>query len=123
VFGSKQFKDVKSKDEVKNHMVDAIITIVEKGYAIDVIDAAQSAGARGATVIQGRGSGVNETQKLFNMEIEPEKEIILILSANKNTVSITNAIREKVEIDKPGKGLMFVQSVKQTYGLLEDTLI
>jgi len=100
-----------------NTMYHAITVIVEKGKAEDVIDAAVSAGSKGGTIINGRGSGIHETSKLFLMDIEPEKEIVLILSEGDQTDKIISAIREKLKIDEPGNGIIFVQDVKRTYGI------
>lgn len=98
-------------------MYNAIYVVVDKGKAESVIDAAKEAGARGGTIINARGSGIHETGKLFSMDIEPEKEIVLILADDQITSPITSSVREKLEIDKPGNGIIFVQSVNQTYGL------
>lgn len=96
---------------------EAIFTIVDKGLSDDVIEAAQSAGSTGGTVIHGRGAGSHDTAKLFNIEIEPEKDIILILSELEKTAAIVNAIKEKLNIEEPGKGIIFVVDVNRTFGL------
>jgi nitrogen regulatory protein PII len=98
---------------------EAIITIVDRGLSEDVIEAAKSAGATGATVIHGRGSGTHEKAKLFNIEIEPEKEIVLILAESTIADAIVEAIKERVNIDKPGVGILFVLDVKQAVGLAQ----
>ena len=100
-------------------MYQIIITIVNRGKAEEVIEAAQAAGSKGGTIINARGSGINETSKLFNMDIEPEKEMVIILSKNDVTESIVSSIRTKLEIDKPGNGIIFIQDVKNTYGIYE----
>ena len=56
-----------------------IVTIVRKGWGSTVLEASVNAGARGGTVLFGRGAGVNEQEKIFGMSIEPEKEIVLTL--------------------------------------------
>lgn len=99
------------------YMYNAIYTIVERGLGDDVIDAAQEAGSMGGTVIHGRGSGIHEIQKVFNMTIEPEKDIILILSQVESTEKIVSSIREKLKIDEPGRGIIYVTNVKETYGI------
>lgn len=96
---------------------EAIFTIVDKGLSDDVIEAAQSADSTGGTVIHGRGAGSHDTAKLFNIEIEPEKDIILILSELEKTAAIVNAIKEKLNIEEPGKGIIFVVDVNRTFGL------
>lgn len=100
-----------------DYMYNAIYTIVERGLGDEVIDAAQDAGSMGGTIIHGRGSGIHERQKIFNMTIEPEKEIVLILSKVEVTEQIVNSIREKLRIDEPGRGIIYVTNVKETYGI------
>ncbi len=99
-------------------MFHAITTIVEKGNAEMVIDAAAKAGAKGGTIINARGSGVHETQKLFYMDIEPEKEMVLILAEVEKTDAIVEAIRTDARIDEPGRGILFVQEVQRVYGIV-----
>ncbi|RQD71363.1 MAG: P-II family nitrogen regulator [Tindallia sp. MSAO_Bac2] len=105
------------KGEETNPMYQSIMVIVDRGNAESVIEAAVEAGSKGGTVIGARGSGIHETSKLFAMDIEPEKEIVLIISEKESTEKITSSIRKHMEIDKPGKGIIFVQDVSQTYGL------
>jgi len=100
-------------------MYKIIITIVNKGKAEDVIDAAKAAGSKGGTIINARGSGIHETSKVFHMDIEPEKEMVYILSKADVTETIVSSIREKLEIDKPGNGLVFIQDINNVYGVYE----
>lgn len=99
------------------HMHDAIMVIVEKGSAEDVIDSATSAGARGGTIINARGAGIHETAKLFAMEIEPEKEVVLIISDSDKTEKISHKIKSDLDMDSPGKGIMIILPVNEAIGL------
>ncbi len=103
----------------EENMYHAITVIVEKGNAGDVIDAATEAGSKGGTIINARGSGIHETSKLFSMNIEPEKEMVLILSKKESTDAIVSSIQKKLKIDEPGNGVIFIQDVNKTYGLYE----
>lgn len=100
------------------HMYRAIYSIVEKGNGEKVMEAAQKAGATGGTIMNARGSGVHETTRLFHMDIEPEKEVVLILAKEEDTEKITNSINQELHISEPGKGIVFVQKVEETYGLV-----
>ena len=100
-----------------NIMYNAIFVVVDKGNAEAAIDAATNAGSRGATIINARGSGIHETHMLFSMPIEPEKEIVLILSDSALTDAIVDSIRKTLDIDTPGNGVMFILDVNKTYGL------
>lgn len=102
---------------VEDSMYKAICVIVDRGKAEDAVDAATNAGARGGTIINARGSGIHETHTLFSMQIEPEKEMVMILSENDLVDSIVSSIRQKLRIDEPGNGIIFIQDVSKAYGL------
>lgn len=119
LFGARNYshKDIDESRGGEKTMYNAIFVVVDKGNAEDVVEVANKAGSRGGTIIKARGSGIHETSKLFSMDIEPEKEIVLILSESSLTGSIASAIREELKIDQPGNGIIFIQDVNQTYGL------
>lgn len=96
---------------------EAIFTIVERGFAEDVVDVAVSAGAQGATIINARGAGTHEHSMLFAMAIEPEKEIVMIIIDKSKSDAIIKAIKESFHIDEPGKGVLFTVDVNKTSGL------
>lgn len=104
---------------VDNIMYQVITVIVDKGKAEDVMDAATKAGSKGGTIINGRGSGIHETSKLFAMEIEPEKEIVIILSKTEDTDKIVASIKDEMKINEPGKGIIYTQEINKAYGLYE----
>ncbi len=101
----------------ENIMYHTITAIVDKGKAEDVISAATKAGSKGGTIINARGSGIHETSKLFSMDIEPEKEIVIILSEAEMTEKIAKTIKEDLKMDEAGNGIIYVQNVNQTYGI------
>ena len=117
VFGTEDNANGSENIKRGENMYNAIYTIVEKGNADDVIEAAEKAGSRGGTVMHARGSGSEEARKVFNMLIEPEKEIVLIISEEAKTKDIVESIRKETGIEEQGKGIIFVTNVEQTYGL------
>ncbi|MDD4238129.1 MAG: P-II family nitrogen regulator [Desulfotomaculaceae bacterium] len=119
LLGSKscQYQDYNENRGEENTMHHAIFTIVDRGNAENVIDAATKGGARGGTIINARGSGIHETHTLFSMAIEPEKEMVMIICKSDLTDSVVSSIRELINIDKPGNGIIFILDVNKTYGL------
>jgi len=103
--------------EMKNNMYYAIYVIVDKGRADDVIEAANKAGARGGTIVNARGSGIHEPQKLFSIEIEPEKEKVFIIAKTEMKDAIVGSIKSELNIDEPGNGIIYVLEVNEAYGL------
>lgn len=98
---------------------DLLIIIVKKGNSKLVVDVAMKEGAQGSTVINGRGSSVHETNKIFGVPIEPEKEIILIVVDKSQTNIILDKINEEAELEKPGKGIGFAIDVERVAGFGE----
>lgn len=97
---------------------DLIVTVVSKGNGSLVVEAARNAGAEGGTVLFGRGTGIHERQRIFNIPIEPEKEIILTLVPQSITDRVVDAINEAAELSKPGRGIAFVLEAKRVIGIV-----
>lgn len=123
IFGSNLMKSCKltlekeQKEGVKKMKHQLITVIVEKGRGEDAIDSAIRVGSAGGTILNARGAGIHETTKVFAMEIEPEKEIALILSEESKTPAIVEAIRKDLRMDEPGNGIMYVHQVADVYGI------
>ena len=96
---------------------EVILCIVNAGFSDAVMDAAREFGARGGTVIHARGTANAEAERLFNIAIQPEKEIVMILveSAIKN--DILHALYQKVGLESDGKGIAFCLPVEDVVGL------
>ncbi|WP_319507836.1 P-II family nitrogen regulator [uncultured Methanolobus sp.] len=99
----------------ENNLV-LIVSIVKKGWGDEVVNASCKAGAKGGTIVFGRGRGVHENKKLLGMFIEPEKEIVLTLAESEKASGIIDVINEKVGLNKSGTGLGFVIPLKEVFG-------
>ena len=96
---------------------DLIITIVTRGFADSVMDAAKAAGAFGGTVLYGRGTGIHEAEKFFGIIVQPEKELVLILAENGKKNDIMTAICKGAGLHKEGKGICFSLPVETVMGI------
>ena len=119
IFGAHNYENSNNTEDkvVENTLYNAIITVVDRGRGEDVVEASKTAGARGATIIHARGSGIHETEVLFAMQIEPEKDMVLILAKNEICAEIISSIRSGLNIDEHGTGIIFTLGVSETYGL------
>ena len=97
--------------------VKCIVAIVERGKADKIVDRAKKAGAQGATILYGRGTGQSEALEFFNIHIEASKGIILILSEIEKYKPIYDAIVEAGRLDEPGTGIIFTFLVSELLGL------
>lgn len=102
---------------VEKTMYEGIFVVVDRGNGESVVGAAENGGASGATIINARGSGIHEYSKIFDMDVEPEKEIVMIIAETNKTESIVNSILDEIKLDKPGKGIIFTIGLNKTYGL------
>ncbi len=104
--------------EDKN-MFKKLTVIVDRGMASDVMEIARKAGVRGGTILHGRGAGAEIATSLFGMEIEPEKELVIILMPDELVEKVVRALSQELRLDEPGKGILFVEPVLDTRGLFE----
>ncbi len=94
-----------------------IVAIVERGKADKIVNKAKEVGAKGATILYGRGTGESEIQKFLNIHIEASKEVILILCENENCKKIFDKVIEVGELKKPGIGIIFTVPIQNLVGL------
>jgi nitrogen regulatory protein P-II 1 len=105
-----------------NSKATLIVTIVRKGWGSSVLQASVKAGARGGTVLVGRGAGVHEQEKIFGMSIEPEKEIVLTIVPDAQADAILAEIVRAAELEAAGHGMAFVLAVQKIVGVADSLL-
>ena len=103
-----------------DYMHEAIFCIVNSGYSEAVMDAAKKLGARGGTIMNARGTANKEAEKFFNITIQPEKEIVMILVPSALKEDILPALYKQVGLDTPGQGIAFALPVDDVVGLSDD---
>lgn len=106
-------------EEEGMHMYKKLTVVVDRGMGEEVMDIARKAGVRGGTIMHGRGVGAEYTEKLFGVEIEPEKELVLMLIPNDLVDKVIDALHQELKLDEPGKGILFVEPVVDVRGLFE----
>lgn len=94
-----------------------IVTVVEKGHSDEVIIASREAGARGGTVIYGRGTSPKENETILGLDIKGEKEVVLILAPSDKKSAIMEQISSKAKLNTTGKGLCFSLPIDDYLGL------
>ena len=100
-----------------NKNIALIVSIVRKGWGSTALQASVKAGARGGTVLFGRGAGINEREKIFGLSIEPEKEILLTVVRSELVDTVLDEIVRAAELNETGKGIAFVVPVEKVAGV------
>lgn len=103
--------------EGEEHLLQAIYTVVDAGKGHLVVEAASDAGANGGTIFEGRGAGAHQTTKVFSIEIEPEKDIVLTIVSVEKVDAIMESIKSKLNIELEGKGIIFVHPISKSAGI------
>jgi hypothetical protein len=86
---------------------DCVVAVVNRGLAERAIELAREVGASGAIVLHGRGSGGHDI-KVFNIEIQKEKEIIFWLTNTRISETIAAYLFEQLDLGGEGGGTVFM---------------
>ena len=114
VFVEKKGAKMKEKNTNKYHL---LLTIVIDGYADKVMDIAKRNGANGGTLLKGREVGNKNAFKFFNMTVEPEKDIVLIVCKDDDKNKIMEAILEKYGANTEARGLCISLPIDNVMGI------
>ena len=94
-----------------------VLTIVNNGFSEVAMDAAKACGARGGTVLHGRGTISKEAEKFFNISIQPEKEIVMILAKEELIDNILKGLYTAIGTSTPAQGIAFALPVDEVVGI------
>ena len=87
--GKKGEEIVEVENKVKNSL---IMVTCSRGCTEAVMDTAKKAGARGGTVFKARWSGGEELEQAYDLELNPEREIVAIVVPNEIRNQVMEAI-------------------------------
>lgn len=99
---------------------EVILCIINAGFSEVVMDTAKKLGAGGGTVIHGRGTASKEAEKIFNITIQPEKEIVMILVKREIKDSILKGLYDTIGLDTNAQGIAFTLPVDDVIGISEN---
>lgn len=94
-----------------------IVCIVNNGFADEAMDAARAVGARGGTVMSARGTANLEAEKAFHIQIQPEKEMIMIIVSEDIKEDVMHALYRSVGTHTPAHGIAFAMPVDGVVGI------
>lgn len=97
-----------------------ILAIVNKGFSEVAMDAAKACGAKGGTILQGRGTISKEAEKFFNISIQPEKEIVMILAQKDLVDNILKGLYNAIGTSTAAQGIAFALPVDDVVGINEN---
>ena len=110
------------KQRTITYLTDAnlITCVIQKDLAEPVLEAAKNAGAQGATISYAQGTGVRERMGLLGVTIDEQKEVIRIIVSHEQSELVVETMYLAGQLDKPGKGIMFMSSLERVATYIPD---
>ncbi|KFA98976.1 MULTISPECIES: P-II family nitrogen regulator [Vibrio] len=96
-----------------------ILAFVEDSKTDSVLDAARTAGATGATVINNaRGEGLNKKRTFFGLTLEVQKDVLLFVVEEHLSRQILETINQVGEFDQTsGQGIAVQIDIEDAVGV------
>ncbi len=94
-----------------------VFCIINSGFSQVVMDAAKDSGARGGTIIRGRGTADPEAEEFFHLSIQPDKEIVMIIVPAAIKDDVLRAVYKEAGLGSESSGIAFSLPVSGTAGL------
>lgn len=95
---------------------DLILVIIDADQHDAVIQACEKSDAAVYTAFSAQGSVGKKSFKLWAVEIETPKEIIMVLTPQSKTQAVKKQIIQDADLDNPKKGILLVLDVKELGG-------
>jgi len=96
-----------------------VVCIVNAGFSQNMMEAARTAGAKGGTIIRARGSANPEAEEFFNITVQPDKEVLLILVPRDIKDQVLQALYKEGGLDSQAHGIAFSLPVSRTTTIKE----
>lgn len=96
-----------------------IISLVEDTYTDTVLDAARSAGATGASVVNSvRGEGLEKKRSFLGLTVSGQRDMALFLVEEHRASEVLETIATVGQfLEEPGRGVVFQIDIEDAIGL------
>ena len=107
----------------KNATHDLILALINQGCSEDLMAVARQVGATGGTIIKARRIGSEDTIKAIGIEIQPEREVVAILTERSKKKDMMHALGQSCGIRSEANGIFVSLPVDSVAGLPEPLAI
>ena len=95
---------------------DLIVGFVNPNITEKVIKTAKNSGATGDVIIQGKGSGI-EQSNFLGLSIQDKTDIVLFVVEEHHTHRIIDCVSRECKIESPGNGILIALGIDKVAGL------
>lgn len=106
-----------SPDKRGNYSV--VYVIVDRGKGKTVIEVSQNAGYYGGTILRAHGSA-SKLNLVLDMQVEPEKEIVLIVVGRKRVNQLAGLLHEHFNLSEANTGILYVADINKMAGIFQE---
>jgi len=104
---------------MKTNDFEVVFTIVNSGYAEDVMAVARAQGVRGGTILNARGVVNADAAAFFGITLHADKDVLMMVVEKQIRDNVLNAIYKEMGMDKKAKGIAFSLPVSDVAGLIQ----
>lgn len=105
---------------MKSNPYEMIVCVVNAGFAVEAMETAKKAGAKGGTIVRARGTANPAAEEFYDIAIQPDKEMLWIVVPKEIKDDILHRLYQDVGLNTPGGGIAISLPVSNAIGLHED---
>lgn len=102
---------------MENVQFEMIICIANAGFSSEVMEAARTEGAKGGTVIHARGTARKKAEETFQITINPEKDLVMIIVKSEIKDNVMKAIYKEAGLGTDANCVAFSLPVTNAVGI------
>ena len=108
---------------MEENKYELVLCVVNAGFSQNVMQAARAAGAQGGTILRARGSANPEAEEFFNISIQSDKEMVMILVPKSIKDEVIRTVYKDAGLGKDAQGIIFSLPVNRftTFKAIEES--
>lgn len=104
---------------MEENKFELVVCIVNAGFSQNVMEAARAAGAQGGTILRARGSANPEAEEFFDIKIQPDKELVMILVPKEIKDEVIRTVYKEAGLGEEACGIAFSLPVNRTTTIMK----
>ncbi len=94
-----------------------LVSIVSEDLEERAIEVARAAGAGGVTVIEGRGSGLEDKKTFFGLTFEGSQSLLVFVLERKLSMRVLRALKNELKLDTDTRAIAFCTAIDHVAGI------
>lgn len=117
LYADQNSNEEKEETDMTESKYSMIAALVNPGFSEEVMKVAREVGAGGGSVVHCRRIADEATVAKIGLDVQEEKEVVLIITANEAKLPIMQAIGKSCGVHSDAKGFVFSLPIESAIGL------